>query len=56
MTAHSTWDWKSYSLVLVEGGTLVASGRGVLDMGALEVRGFALDVGRNEGASLTAQA
>ena len=38
--AHSTWDWKSYSLVLVKDGTIVAGGRGILNMGALEVHGL----------------
>lgn len=41
--AHSTWDWKSYSLVLVRDGSIVAGGRGILNMGALEVRGLWVD-------------
>ena len=41
--AHSTWDWRSYSLVLVKDGAIVAGGRGILNMGALEVRGLWVD-------------
>ena len=42
--AHSTWDWKSDSLALVQDGSIVAGGRGILNMGALDVRGSALTV------------
>lgn len=41
--AHATWDWRSYSFVLVKEGSIVAGGRGILNMGALEVRGLWVD-------------
>ena len=41
--AHSTWDWKSYSYVFIQGGNIVAGGRGIINMGALEVRGLWVD-------------
>lgn len=41
---HAASDRKSDLLVLVEDGTLVADGRGILDMGALGVRGSAHNV------------
>lgn len=41
--SHSSWDWKSYSYVVHSGGLLVAGGRGIINMGALEVRGLWVD-------------
>ena len=54
--AHSTWDWKSYLLVLVTAECIVARGRDILNMAALHVRGSALTVRCNEGTGLTALA
>lgn len=41
--AHSTWDWQSYSCVIHNEGQFVAGGRGIINMGALEVRGLWVD-------------
>ncbi len=41
--ANSTWNWRSYSCVLRIEGQIVAGGRGVINMGALEVRGLWVD-------------
>ena len=38
--ANSTWNWKSYSCVVRSDGQIVAGGRGIINMGALEVRGL----------------
>ncbi len=37
---HTDWDWTSFSLVLREDGRVVAAGRGVTNMGLLEIRGL----------------
>ena len=42
--------------MLVEEESIVAGERGILNMGALDVRGSALTVRCSEGAGLTAQA
>lgn len=42
---HSSWNFKSYSFVMREGGRIVAGGRGIVNMGALEVRGLWVDEG-----------
>ncbi|MBL4891136.1 MAG: GNAT family N-acetyltransferase [Rhizobiaceae bacterium] len=39
-SAHSTWNWQSYCLVHQVDGHIVAGGRGIINMGALEVRGL----------------
>jgi len=41
--AHSTWNWTSYSYVLRDNNKIVAGGRGIINMGALEVRGLWVD-------------
>ena len=41
--ANSTYNFKSFSLVLREGKNIVAGGRGIINMGALEVRGLWVD-------------
>jgi len=41
--ANSTWNWKSYSCVVRSDGQIVAGGRGIINMGALEVRGLWVD-------------
>jgi len=41
--AHSTWDWNSFSCVIRSGNKIVAGGRGITNMGALEVRGLWVD-------------
>jgi len=41
--AHSTWNWKSFSYVIRDKGRIVAGGRGITNMGALEVRGLWVD-------------
>ena len=49
-SAHSTWELKSYSYVLYNQSTIVAGGRGIINMGALEVRGLWVDDSlRNQG-------
>ena len=42
-SAHSTWSLKSYSFVLNNKKNIVAGGRGIINMGALEVRGLWVD-------------
>ena len=49
-SAHSTWELKSYSYVLYNQSTIIAGGRGIINMGALEVRGLWVDDSlRNQG-------
>lgn len=43
--AHSTWDWRSFSCVVRNGDKIVAGGRGITNMGALEIRGLWVDEG-----------
>ena len=40
---HSTWNWQSYCLIHQEEGLTVAGGRGIINMGALEVQGLWVD-------------
>lgn len=42
-SAHSTWKWQSYCIVQQVGDRIVAGGRGIINMGALEVRGLWVD-------------
>jgi len=52
---NSTWDWQSYSCVVRSEGRIVAGGRGVINMGALEIRGLWVDEnlrGRGAGAKV----
>ena len=37
---HADWNWTSFSLVLRENGQVVAAGRGVTNMGLVEIRGL----------------
>lgn len=37
---HTGWDWRSFSLVLRGSGRLIAAGRGVTNMGMVEIRGL----------------
>ncbi len=39
-SVHSTWNWQSFCVVQKVGGCIVAGGRGIINMGALEVRGL----------------
>jgi GNAT superfamily N-acetyltransferase len=51
------WNWSSFSLVLREGGKVVAAGRGVTNMGLVEIRGLWVDPdhrGRGIGRQLLA--
>ncbi len=41
--ANSTWNWRSYSCVVRRDGKIAAGGRGIINMGALEVRGLWVD-------------
>ena len=34
------WHWATFSLVLREGGRLIAAGRGITNMGVVEIRGL----------------
>ena len=43
---HSDWNWSSFSVVLREDGKVVAAGRGVTNMGLVEIRGLWVDPGR----------
>ena len=43
--AHSTWNAQSFSCVIRDGSRIVAGGRGIVNMGALEIRGIWLDPG-----------
>jgi GNAT superfamily N-acetyltransferase len=36
----SAWNWTAFSLVLREAGQIVAAGRGVTNMGLVEIRGL----------------
>jgi len=48
--AHSTWDWNSFTYILTNHEKIVAGGRGIINMGALEVRGLWVDEPlRNQG-------
>ncbi len=42
-SSNSTWNWKSYSCIVRSGNRMVAGGRGITNMGALEVRGLWVD-------------
>ena len=42
-SAHSTWNWQSYCIIQQVEGYIVAGGRGIINMGALEVRGLWVD-------------
>lgn len=44
-SAYSTWDWNSFSFVVRDNDRIVAGGRGITNMGALEVRGLWVDEG-----------
>jgi len=41
--AHSTWNWQSYCIFQQVAERIVAGGRGIINMGALEVRGLWVD-------------
>ena len=41
--ANSTWDWNSFSCIIRSEGKIVAGGRGITNMGALEIRGLWVD-------------
>ena len=41
--SKSTYDFKSFTLVRRDGDRIVAGGRGIINMGALEVRGLWID-------------
>lgn len=43
--SRSTWDWRSFSYVVRDEGKIVAGGRGITNMGALEVRALWVDEG-----------
>lgn len=43
---HADWDWTSFSLVQREGGRIVAAGRGITNMGLVEIRGLWVDPDR----------
>lgn len=48
--AHSSWCLRSYSYVLYKDERVVAGGRGIVNMGALEIRGLWVDdLLRNQG-------
>jgi len=56
-SAQSTWNLQSYCLVHQIGERIVAGGRGIINMGALEVRGLWVDEnlrGEGMGARLLA--
>ena len=40
---QSTWNWQSFCFVLKDGARITAGGRGIVNMGALEVRGLWVD-------------
>lgn len=57
------WDWTSFSLVLREHGRIIAAGRGVTNMGLVEIRGLWVEpdrrrqgIGRRLLAALEAEA
>jgi hypothetical protein len=39
-SAHAGWNWTSFSLLLREGGRIVAAARGVANVGMVEIRGL----------------
>lgn len=41
--SQSSWNWQSFCLVHRVDGKIVAGGRGIINMGALEVRGLWVD-------------
>lgn len=41
--ARAGWNWTSFSLVRREAGRIVAAGRGVTNMGLVEIRGLWID-------------
>lgn len=41
----SGWDWTIFSIVLRENGRIVAAGRGVTNMGLVEIRGLWVEAG-----------
>ena len=59
----AAWNWSSFSLVLREGGRIVAAGRGVTNLGLVEIRGLWVEpdrrrrgIGRRLLAALEAEA
>jgi GNAT superfamily N-acetyltransferase len=42
---HTSWDWTTFSLVLREAERVVAAGRGVTNMGLVEIRGLWIEPG-----------
>jgi GNAT superfamily N-acetyltransferase len=44
--ALSGWNWTSFSIVLRQGGRIVAAGRGVTNLGTVEIRGLWVDPDR----------
>lgn len=42
-SAHSSWRWTAFSKILRHDDKIVAGGRGIINMGALEVRGLWVD-------------
>ena len=42
-SAHSTWNWQSYCVIYQVKEKTVAGGRGIINMGALEVRSLWVD-------------
>ena len=41
--SYSTWNWQSYCIVRRVEDKVVAGGRGIINMGALEIRGLWVD-------------
>ncbi len=41
--SHSSWNCQTYCVIYRVGGKVVAGGRGIINMGALEVRGLWVD-------------
>lgn len=42
-SANSTYDWKSFSKVVKRNDKIIAGARGIINMGALEIRGLWVD-------------